>query len=129
MASLNRTKLLKDCANSAAYHLHKNLKALDEIDDIQVDEKRKSPDGGTASKATMEKVRKAQDQVWHAVIRFKWAQGDGEYVAWIKVKQAGDKSPTFRWVKPPKGEFNHFQVVNSPPEKGRLTTPKLHQYL
>ena len=96
MASLNRTKLLKDCASSAAYHLDKNLKALDEIDDIQVAEERKSKDGGTASKATMEKVKKARDQVWHAVIRFTWIQGDGKDVAWIKVKQAGDKSPNFR---------------------------------
>ena len=55
---LNRTKLLKDCVRSAVFHLDKDLKKLDEVDSIQVEEERNSKDGGTASKATKEKSKK-----------------------------------------------------------------------
>ena len=79
---LNRTWLLKQCVKSPVYHLKNDLKKMDEADSILLDEEKKSKDGGTASKATNEKVRKAQDQLWRS-----WTGGDRETFAWNTVKE------------------------------------------
>ena len=57
------TWLLKQCVKSPVYHLKTDLKRMDEADSFLLDEEKKSKDGGTASKATKEEVRKAQDQL------------------------------------------------------------------
>ena len=93
------TWLLKQCVKSVVYHLKNDLKKMDEADSILLDEEKKSNDGATASKATKEKVRKAQDQLWHSVNRFMWILGDRKTVAWIKVKEEGNPTPNFRWIK------------------------------
>ena len=105
---------------------------MDEADSILLDEEKKSKDGGTASQATKEKVRKAQDQLWHSHNRFMWILGDRKTVAWIKVKEEGNPTPNFRWIKI--DEDAHLKILFSELDKEckkqklEYSSSSMHQY-
>ena len=81
--------LMKACVRSVVYHLKTNLAKLEYETDIA--EQEQGCCGHTEE--VKNRIKRAEANLWHSVQRMKWLEGDGEKVAWIKVKEGKGPPP------------------------------------
>ena len=84
-----------------------------EADSILLDEEKKSNDGATASKATKEKVREAQEQRW----RWLGIRDDRETFTWLEVKEP---KPSSRWIIVEDADLEPFSELDKESKKKKL---------
>ena len=88
-------QLMKSCVNSVVYNLKADLAKL--VYEVGIAEQEQGFCGHIPEEVK-KRIKRARLNLWHSVQRMKWLEGDGEKVAWIKVKYGKGPRPNYRWV-------------------------------